>query len=418
MHRCSTKVEEGLEKDISIIYRGVMIVNSRFMEKYNRLEKAVNFQPVDRIPYADWVQNQDVIEHYSHKSTRKNFWTVDQVYMMADKCMDLVQEFTPAYVPDAYFPNPQDLYGIFGDGGSRPVIKVKEYKKDTWIAEDEEGFVWEYNYWTRWIIKKPFDSYSGAVKYLSNKTQEILDFRNRIDWKKYADGFHGTLRYNIEKSSTPQLYMTPFGGLGFDILYLIIGWEYLSQMLYCEDRNVIKDYVNACTALALDWIKHSVSKEYSPIALIYSDIGHKKGLLISPKLIEEILLNSIATLANEYHKKGIKVIYHSEGNIRKVLEMFIESGVDGINPLEWYSDMEIVKIRREYPGLILYGGIDDGTLLRKGTLEEVESYVKYVIREIGKESGLLLGSSGEIHPACAKENTVKMIDTIINTRVE
>jgi len=389
-----------------------------FLEKYHRLEQAVNFKPVDRLPYCDWVQNPEVIQHYSYKSGKKNYWNEEQAQLFAKNAMDMNQEHTPAFTPDTYFPTPQDLYGIFDYEKASKSMKLLENRGESWTIQDSDGYIWEYNFWTRWILERPFDDYDGAINMLKKKIEELNYFSQNVDWELYGAKYQQELQTNIEKSSTPTLYLTPFGGIGFDIMYLLIGWEYLSDILYCDDIKILKEYINSCVNLALKWIEHAVHKKFSPVALIYSDIAYKGGLMISPKILEDLLGEGIYRLTNAYHKKGIKVIYHSEGNIQKFIDVLIKNGVDGINPLEPYSDMEIIETRKRYPDLILYGGVDEGDkLLPRGTPEDVEAYVKKVIREIGKESGILLGSSGEVHPACKLENVIAMIETIKNTPV-
>ena len=390
-----------------------------FQEKYKRVENALHFRKTDRIPYVDWAQNAEVIEYYSYKSGKRNYWNMEQACLFAKNALDMNMEHTPSYTPDTFFPTPQDLCGIFDYENAAKNMKVLKVSENTWTTEDSAGYIWEYDYWNRWIIKHPFDDYNGAIKMLKKKTEEVQYFSNNIDWPSYASAYQQGLVDNIEKSSTPCFYLTPFGGVGFDILYLIIGWEFLSEMLYSDDIRLVKEYVNSCVDLTTQWVEKAVDKRFSPMALVYSDIAYNIGLMISPVMLEEILGEGLNRLTEVYHKHGIKVIYHSEGNIQKFLPVLIKNGIDGINPLEPYTGMEIVETRRKYPDLVLYGGVDNGErLLPHGTPAEVTEYVKHVIKEIGNDSGLLLASSGQIHPACKLENVIAMIDAIRNTKVE
>jgi len=387
--------------------------NQLFLEKYKRVEDALNFKKTDRIPYVDWVQHAGVIEHYSYASSKENFWTLDQIYEFAKNALDMNQDHTPAYTPDSFFPTPQDINGVFDLEMAEKSIKILERKEKTWILEDGDGFIWEYDYWNRWILKYPYNDYQGALKLLQKKTEEIQYFIDSLDWKKYVPEFQSAYADAVKKSSTPCFYLTPFGGLGFDILYLLVGWDYLPDMLYSDEIEIIKKYVNCCVELAVTWIEKAVDKKFSPMGLIYSDIAFNSGLMFSPQMLEEILGDGIARLTSAYHKHDIKVIYHSEGDIKKFIPCLIKNGVDGINPLEQYADMEIIQTRKRYPDLILWGGVDNGqTLLPNGTPDEVEKYIRHVIKEIGQDGGLMLSSSGQVHPGCKKENVIAMIETL------
>jgi uroporphyrinogen-III decarboxylase len=66
-----------------------------------------------------------------------------------------------------------------------------------------------------------------------------------------------------------------------------------------------------------------------------------------------------------------------------------------------------VDIRRLYPNLILWGGINERTVLVDGTREEVRAEVERVVSGVGR--GLILGSSGGVHPACKVENCLEMV---------
>ncbi len=58
----------------------------------------------------------------------------------------------------------------------------------------------------------------------------------------------------------------------------------------------------------------------------------------------------------------------------------------------------------------MQGGIDNIELLCNGTVEEVEHVVKDLINDAGCNGGLLLGSSGQIHPANKLENYLAMFE--------
>jgi uroporphyrinogen-III decarboxylase len=70
-------------------------------------------------------------------------------------------------------------------------------------------------------------------------------------------------------------------------------------------------------------------------------------------------------------------------------------------------------VRLNYPKLVLWGGIDDKVLLSFGTVEEVERAVKNAL-ETCSDGGLLLGSSGEIHPEVKPENAVALFRAVKN----
>ena len=53
-----------------------------------------------------------------------------------------------------------------------------------------------------------------------------------------------------------------------------------------------------------------------------------------------------------------KVLVDSDGDVRQLIPLFLEAGVDGMLPFECSAGMNVCDIRREYPELIIAGGID------------------------------------------------------------
>ena len=113
----------------------------------------------------------------------------------------------------------------------------------------------------------------------------------------------------------------------------------------------------------------------------------------------------------------MKVFYHSESNLWPVLQDLVSTGIDGLNPCEPHSHMDVAKIRESYPDLVLWGGVDNSFLLVEGTPEEVSKRVEY-LKEFGREGGMLIGSTGQIHPACKLENLIAMIETAHGAPIE
>ncbi len=90
------------------------------------------------------------------------------------------------------------------------------------------------------------------------------------------------------------------------------------------------------------------------------------------------------------------MIFHSDGNVMEIMDDLVAAGIDGLNPLEKAAGMDVYAIRRRWPGLILVGGMDVSRLMPFGTPAEIRAETRRMIREVGAEGGLLIGSSTEI----------------------
>lgn len=81
---------------------------------------------------------------------------------------------------------------------------------------------------------------------------------------------------------------------------------------------------------------------------------------------------------------------------------------DALNPLETTAGMNIGKLRKKYPRLVLIGGIDCSELLPKGTPEKIRKTARESIDEA--ECGYFVGSSSEIHNDISSENALAVFE--------
>jgi uroporphyrinogen-III decarboxylase len=125
---------------------------------------------------------------------------------------------------------------------------------------------------------------------------------------------------------------------------------------------------------------------------IFDDMAYNSGPVFSPKSFERIFLPSYRRMIQAYKQAGARyVFFHSDGNILPLLDMLVDAGIDGINPLERRAGMDPVELRRKYPRLILAGGVDNTDTLINGPASRIESEVRNLI-ELGRDGGLIIGT--------------------------
>ena len=140
------------------------------------------------------------------------------------------------------------------------------------------------------------------------------------------------------------------------------------------------------------------------------DLAYKTGLMMSRKDFQEFLLPYYKRIIELAHSKKVPFIKHCDGNIWEILDLFVEAGIDAINPLEPVAGMDIGKVKQKYGDRIcLIGNIDCGDLLCRKTPKEVEKVVKETIRIAAPAGGYILSSSNAIQAAVKPENYQAMI---------
>lgn len=126
---------------------------------------------------------------------------------------------------------------------------------------------------------------------------------------------------------------------------------------------------------------------------VYDDMAATKGPMFSPATAEAVLAPAWAHIVDSFKDAGAaKVILHSDGNIGPLLELFIDLGYDGINPVEYHVGLHPLELRERYgERLALLGGLDNALILPRGDRAEVREHVLEVLRA-GVGGGLVLAT--------------------------
>ena len=101
--------------------------------------------------------------------------------------------------------------------------------------------------------------------------------------------------------------------------------------------------------------------QYKPdIAMFGDDLGIQDRLLLSPAIIEEFLLPQYRRLFGFYQQHNVPIYFHSCGHILPLLEMFIELGVNILNPVQATANdlSEVIQVTKGR--LALHGAISSG----------------------------------------------------------
>ena len=149
------------------------------------------------------------------------------------------------------------------------------------------------------------------------------------------------------------------------------------------------------------------------IIVVTGDFATTQGPMVSPKHTARFIIPPLKKLVEYARSRGVRVIKHTDGNIWKIFDLIVETGINGIHPIDPEAGMDIGEAKAKYGGRVcLAGNIDCGPLLSWGTEGEVRQEVKDCIRKAGAGGGLICMSSNSIHSAVKPENYVAMVKAI------
>jgi uroporphyrinogen decarboxylase len=158
-------------------------------------------------------------------------------------------------------------------------------------------------------------------------------------------------------------------------------------------------------------IARKAVKAGADIILLGDDYAANNGPLFSPAVFREFIMPRLKKMVEAIHEEGGKVIKHSDGNLWQIIDKIIETGIDGLNPIEPAAGMDIGEVKKKYGDKVcLIGNIDCSELLPNGSREDVIEAVRECIFNAGKNGGFILSSSNSIHSSVKPENYLTMIE--------
>jgi uroporphyrinogen decarboxylase len=148
------------------------------------------------------------------------------------------------------------------------------------------------------------------------------------------------------------------------------------------------------------------------VIIFGDDYADKNAPLMSPRHFKEFILPGLKRCVDAAHAAGAYVIKHTDGNIMPIIDMIIDTGIDGLNPIEPAAGMDIGLLKQRYGHRVaLIGNIDCGYLLSQAPVDEVRAVTRETIRVAAAGGGYCLSSSNSIHSSVKPENFMAMIET-------
>jgi len=326
-----------------------------------RITRAINFKRPDRVPIWESLQNQSAYDHFAPG-------------MPFPRCAAIACE----------------KLGIDATYGCMQAVVDERTDGDMVHAAQ-----------TAWCTAPAFESLDDLRSYDPPKVNE-----RELEEQMLAG--HDAIQ---ELYAPHTMYLPQNGGWGF-----LPGYDSQTFMVLAaalkEDLPALEKFWNLGAERAAARNSITARHRLAPVIQCCEDVACKTGLMVSPDLLREHFFPRFKQVIAPLAEAGIKVIWHSDGNITDVLDDAVEIGIDGINPVDPSAGMHMGAVRRRYGNsLILVGNVGTSHVLSHGTPEEVRADVRRCIRDAGPNGGHLLQSGdGQVMPDTPLENILAYFD--------
>jgi len=316
-----------------------------------RVRAVLNGERPDRIPLYELIRNDRVIEYFTG------------VWPTPENGEGLVFRTFPLAV-DATRP-----------GMKSPAVPVGVEREE--ILPD--GRRWVIQRWTSWIEPIRYassETYAQAKRtFLANAFTEFTE-----EDQAQLDAYLARYRTYCERLGDDFFLFMGAPGIGLMGLYGEVGLDAFALYLY-DCPEVISDLLEYHTIRAIQFVEHLPPDHGIEGVFIGDDVAFKTATFFSPAYFEQEYFERLARVVAAYHAKGIKVNFHSDGNLNGIMDGLVAAGIDVLNPLEVAAGMDIADLHRRYPNLIFAGGIDVSQLLPLGTPQQVADAVVHAIED-------------------------------------
>ncbi|MBI2938930.1 MAG: hypothetical protein HYY04_00695 [Chloroflexi bacterium] len=177
----------------------------------------------------------------------------------------------------------------------------------------------------------------------------------------------------------------------------MMGLEALSVTFF-DDPVLIEEMMDAKTALMMGLIEKALADTTIDYFAFWEDMAYTGGPLLSPAMFKRYMVPRYRKVTDLLRSKGVDTIFvDSDGNVDKLIPLWIEAGVNGNYPLEVQSGMDPVALRKKYGrDLVMWGGLDK-KVLRLGR-QEIEQEVMTKVPWLLEQGGYIPGLDHSVPP--------------------
>jgi hypothetical protein len=224
-------------------------------------------------------------------------------------------------------------------------------------------------------LEGPVKTLQDWEKLKEERLQPTLDNRLPDNWEALLAGYRSR-SFPLALGGGQGFFGTPRFLLG-EVQVLTIFYDQPDLI-----RRIVSDLADFWISL-YDQLLDQVNVD---LMLIWEDICYNNGPLISPATFREFILPGYLKLSSFLHDRGIKnIIVDTDGDVWKLLPLFLEGGVTGMYPFEVKAGMNVAEVRKAFPKLQMLGGFSRTALIAgKEEIDlELEGKITWMLEQGG-----------------------------------
>lgn len=372
------------------------------MNSRERVQAALDYQPVDRVPLDATL-------------------TIGACNKLINHLQLPVEPVKECCIFQLCFPEPEILKSLGIDCTYLPInvpSNVKPYQYGDMEHITEFGLLYR-----KTVTSEGYEDMQIVNAPLADYEMEDLD---KYPWPDpNDDAIYAGLRERAKwlYENTDLAIVGYFGGSMFTLASQLRGMEnWLVDMVADPEyalalMNRLKEYFITLYSRCLD----ECGEYLSFIRTDYDDYGAQNSELISPTMFREMVKPIISDYYTTIKKKFLeknpngKLMKHTCGSVFNFIDDFVDMGIDMLDPIQTTAaNMEIENLAKFKGKIVFHEAIDTMHLMPQGTPEAVDEAVRKAIEQLAMEngSGYLIGPGHHLQPDVPPENFVALRDAV------
>lgn len=355
------------------------------MNNQERFQRAINWQPIDRILTYDFTDCGPLLEQLGGYNPARSYSWEETIEVNALAWKNAGLDVTRSVY---------DPVNHWMGGKIVNWVRFFGVNPDDWTVEQTGG--------TAWIAKRPFTDLRGLEKHMP----QLPKYEEVRDW--YAPAIKEMQETLAEHDI---VFIGAVEGPITDA-YTFMDMELFCAAIY-EAPELVAHVMDCCGKFSAYIAQTYAEMGGAPLLFMGEDIATTTGPIFKPSWVRREGLPRWRWIADPIQQAGMKFLFHTDGRYGSFLPLILdELGADGLNPIERNGCNDIFEIRRQYPHKLLFGNVCCAQTLPYGTPYDVEDETLELIERIGPQAGILIGSSSEVHDLVPVANVVTMYRTV------
>jgi len=178
------------------------------------------------------------------------------------------------------------------------------------------------------------------------------------------------------KADAEQTFSTMRGIESFEAIRQLCG-DVISLSAMAEDPDWVRDMSVTYTNLIITDLEAVFDAGGRADAVwLFGDLGYNHGTFFSPSMYRDIIWPDHKRLSDWAHAHGMKFLYHTDGDVRGLIDLFVEAKFDCIQPMEAKAKMDVRQLSPVYGEKLSFFGNIDMTVAGCGNRDELEHEVR------------------------------------------